>query len=295
MKYIDYFGLSSTIDENCGCVNHGHPGWYNAPLDCICICGRDGSEYAAGSYRGKIGSDIKSAIRGISYGVVDFVVDSIHDLQTAAVYMGAGELELSIQERMQIIEAVEQSQANQMATIEDWMMDMLSVDSSDTVYQSFHSKTTLGLEVGSLVAGGYGAVKGIIAFNKLAKAPMQASRIVRTEGVIVKSIGTSNKIWSTTKQRSSVKNAFIHWQEHAADFPELLNAKQYAESAKAFINNPPTGTLTKIRANGDIILYHPTANSFAISNVEGLPRTMYKPSLNRHPYSTNLEYFNAQK
>ena len=42
-----------------------------------------------------------------------------------------------------------------MEAIEGWMMGMLSLDSSD-VYQSFHSKTTVGLEVGSLVAGGYG-------------------------------------------------------------------------------------------------------------------------------------------
>lgn len=177
MRYVDYFGLSSTIDENCGCVNHGHPGWHNAPPDCVCICGRDGSGYAAGSYRSKIGSDIKSAICGISHGVVDFVVNSIHDLQTAAVYMGAGELELTIQERIQIIEGVEQSQANQMATIEGWMMDMLSIDSSDAVYQSFRSKTTLGLEVGSLVAGGYGAIKGVMNFGKLAKVPAQLSRM----------------------------------------------------------------------------------------------------------------------
>ena len=42
---------------------------------------------------------------------------------------------------------------------------------SDTVYHSFRSTMTTGLEIGSLIAGGYGAVKGIMAFNKLAKAP----------------------------------------------------------------------------------------------------------------------------
>ena len=56
------------------------------------------------------------------------------------------------------------------------MMDMLSIDESDTVYQSFRSKTTIGLEIGSLVAGGYGAVKGVMAFNKLAKMPAKRQR-----------------------------------------------------------------------------------------------------------------------
>ena len=38
---------------------------------------------------------------------------------------------------------------------------------------------TTGLELGSLIAGGYGAVKGVIAFNRLAKAPMQAAKLAR--------------------------------------------------------------------------------------------------------------------
>jgi hypothetical protein len=126
---------------------------------------------AAGSYRSKVGSNINSAISGISHGVVDFAVGSLHDLQTAAVYIGSAELEMSLNERIEMIEAVEQSQANQMGLVEDWMMDMLSIDESDSLYQSFRSNTTFGLEVGSLVAGGYGAVKGIMAFNKLAKIP----------------------------------------------------------------------------------------------------------------------------
>jgi hypothetical protein len=47
-----------------------------------------------------------------------------------------------------MIDAVERSQAYQMAAVEGWMMDMLSIDESDAVYQSFRSKTTMGLEVG---------------------------------------------------------------------------------------------------------------------------------------------------
>ena len=69
----------------------------------------------------------------------------------------------------------------------------------------------------------------------------------------------------------------------------------YAETSKALINAPPQGTLKKIRANGDVILYNPSNNTFVISNAEGLPKTAYKPSVDRHRYATNLEYFNAQK
>jgi RHS repeat-associated protein len=99
MKYVDFFGLSAKLDENCGCIKHDHPGWHHAPEGCVCICGMD--NYIE-IYRSVIGSDIKSAIFGISHGVVDFVLGSLHDLQTAAVYMGSAELEMSLHERIQI-------------------------------------------------------------------------------------------------------------------------------------------------------------------------------------------------
>ncbi len=284
LTYVDYFGLASEVNENQG---KEFQGYFYGEYEPHCHCE---------SHRTcKRGGDIASKLGGISHGVVDFMVGSLHDFQTTALYVGSGELEMNLDERVQMIEAVERSQAKQMGQVEGWMMDMLSIDESDSIYQSYRSKTTLGLEVGSLVVGGYGAVKGVVGFSKLARMPMQISRLIKAESVIVKSIGRSNKIWTSTKNRTSVRNAFLHWQEHGADFPELLNARQYAEASKTFIRNPPAGTLTKIRANGDVVLYNPSTNSFAISNAEGLPRTMYRPSLGRHPYSTNMEYFNAQK
>lgn len=178
IKYVDYFGFNSTIDSNCGCTEHDHPGWHNAPPDCICICGKNGaSEGASGSYRSKRGSDIKSPLGGISHGVVDYLVGSLHDLQTAAAYVGSAELEISLHERIQMIEAVEQSQMRQMVEVGSLVRGMLDIDESNTVYQSFRSNTTVGLELASLVAGGYGAFKGIIGFSKLARMPLKMTKL----------------------------------------------------------------------------------------------------------------------
>ncbi len=178
MKYVDYFGFNTKIAENCGCILHDHPGWHHAPPDCVCICGKDGaSEGAAGSYRSKRGSDIKSALGGISHGTVDFLVGSLHDLQTTAVYMSSAELEMSLHERIQMIEAVEHSQMSQMAAVGSFVMGVLAIDESDALYQSFRSKTTLGLEVGSLVAGGYGAIKSVFGFSKLARMPVKMAKL----------------------------------------------------------------------------------------------------------------------
>ena len=104
----------------------------------------------------------------------------------ADVYMGAGELELTLQERVQMIEAVEQSQANRMKAVGGWVMDTLSIDESDAVHQSFRSKTTMGLEVGSFIAGGYGAVKGVVAFTKLARAPQQVAKVAKLSAKTMK-------------------------------------------------------------------------------------------------------------
>lgn len=166
MTYVDYFGLASEINEN---QSKEFNTYFYGEFEPHCHCE---------SHRDcKRGGDIARSMGGISHGVVDFAVSSLHDLQTLATYSGAAELELSMQERKRIIELVEQSQANQMSQLESWVMDTLSIDESDALYHSLRSKTHLGLEIGSWIAGGYGAVKGVQAFTKLARMPTQMTKI----------------------------------------------------------------------------------------------------------------------
>ena len=86
-------------------------------------------------------------------------------------------------------------------------------------------------------------------------------------------------IWSDRKNMTSVQNAYGHWTKHGNEFPEFQNAVQYVEGAFSFMKNPPSGTLTKVRSNGDKLFYHPSTNTFAIQNSYEAPRTMFKPSL----------------
>ena len=99
--------------------------------------------------------------------------------------------------------------------------------------------------------------------------------------------GGVRRIWTSTSKLSGVKNAFTHWMKHKKDFPNLQNAKQYVEAAQDFVANPPTGTLSKVRANGDVLLYNPGTNTFAVKAADGTPRTMFKPTL-------GSTYFHAQ-
>ena len=66
-----------------------------------------------------------------------------------------------------------------------------------------------------------------------------------------------------------------------------MSAKQYVEAAHEFVTNPPTGTLTKVRPNGDTMFYNPGTNTFAVKAADGTPRTMFKRDL-------GLTYFHSQ-
>jgi hypothetical protein len=87
-----------------------------------------------------------------------------------------------------------------------------------------------------------------------------------------------NSIWTATKSRSGVQNAFSHWKKHGAQFPEYLNAKQYVQGARNFLRKSPSGTLMKRRANGDVLKYHPGTNTFGVMDASGVPRTLFKPT-----------------
>ena len=89
---------------------------------------------------------------------------------------------------------------------------------------------------------------------------------------------SSSEIWTSTKNSSSLENALNHWEKHGSEFSEYKNASDYIEGAKNFLHNSPQGTLTKVRANGDILKYNPSTNTFGVMDASGSPRTMFKPN-----------------
>jgi pyocin large subunit-like protein len=103
----------------------------------------------------------------------------------------------------------------------------------------------------------------------------------------------SRSIWTSTKFKNGVENAFGHFTKHGADF-EAKNALDYVRQAEDFLHNPPAGALSKTRANGDVVRFDPATDAFGVMDKAGSPRTFYKPDPAQHGYSTNLDYFNAQ-
>jgi pyocin large subunit-like protein len=94
-------------------------------------------------------------------------------------------------------------------------------------------------------------------------------------------------IWTERKKITPVQNAYGHWLKHGAEFPELSNSKEYVDATHDFVNNPPDGTLSKTRANGDQLFYHPESNTLGIKSKDGAPRTMFKPT-------DKMDYWNDQ-
>jgi len=93
--------------------------------------------------------------------------------------------------------------------------------------------------------------------------------------------------WTPGRPGDPVRNAYEHWKKHGSEFPEYKNAKQYVDGARDFVNNSPTGTLTKARPNGDTLFYHPGSNTFAVTDASGALRTMFRPN-------SGINYWNAQ-
>ena len=138
-----------------------------------------------------------------------------------------------------------------------------------------------------------------IAATSGVKFTAQGSRFTRASdamNILVDSKGNALVGgWTATKTLSSAENALGHWVKHGAEFPHYTNVSKYVEGAQVFVKSPPKGAISKVRSNGDVLIYDPATNVFAVRSASGEPRTMFKPSVSAHGYPTNLDYFNAQK
>jgi pyocin large subunit-like protein len=88
----------------------------------------------------------------------------------------------------------------------------------------------------------------------------------------------NSSFWSSTKNKTSVENAYDHSVKHGAELPENQDSVQYVRSAQDFVSNRPGGTLVKTRPNGDTLYYDPTTNTFASKNKDGALKAMVRPA-----------------
>ncbi len=113
---------------------------------------------------------------------------------------------------------------------------------------------------------------------------------------VLKHMGLLDNTAEAVARFASPEAAMSHFQKHADEFgfstlDEYLSA---AGKFKASANVPGSNVLTKVRANGDLVLYNPITNEFAVIASDGTMRTYFLPDPAVHGYESNLAYFNAQ-
>ncbi len=94
-------------------------------------------------------------------------------------------------------------------------------------------------------------------------------------------------MWSENRSHTAQENAEYHFERAGND----IGAKtldDFLTKVHRFCDQPPAGTQTLTRANGDRLLFDPKSDIFAVVTRDGAPRTVFKPS-------DGAAYWNEQK
>jgi pyocin large subunit-like protein len=83
--------------------------------------------------------------------------------------------------------------------------------------------------------------------------------------------------WAANSRYSAADNAKYQFEHRGAEFG-VTDLKAYVSKADAFVAHPPAGVQTMQRSNGDVLMYDPKSNVFAVADKTGAPRTMFKPA-----------------
>ncbi len=82
--------------------------------------------------------------------------------------------------------------------------------------------------------------------------------------------------WAANRTRTAEENAERSFQSNGKTF-DAKSTDDYVAKVHAFVSDPPKGAETLKRSNGDLLIYDPKGNVFAVVSREGAPRTMFKP------------------
>lgn len=110
------------------------------------------------------------------------------------------------------------------------------------------------------------------AQNNREDAPALAQNARESEAPLYK----GRPLWSSNRKYTALENAQYHF-ESKGDMLGTPTYEAFLAKVHGFIRNPPEGTLTLKRNNGDTLYYHPPTNQFAVATRTGAPRTMFKP------------------
>ena len=97
---------------------------------------------------------------------------------------------------------------------------------------------------------------------------------VRDDGPVARVDG--KPMWAANRRYSAEENAEYQFTQHGEEFG-ARDVEDFVKKVHAFAAKPPAGTERFERSNGDVLLYNPKTNVFAVYNEAGAPKTMFKP------------------
>lgn len=83
-------------------------------------------------------------------------------------------------------------------------------------------------------------------------------------------------MWSASRERTAEENAKRAFERNGVAFG-ADSLDEFVKTAHAFVGDPPAGAQTLTRTNGDVLIYDPKDNVFAVRTRDGAPRTLFKP------------------
>ncbi len=83
-------------------------------------------------------------------------------------------------------------------------------------------------------------------------------------------------IWASSRKGSAEENAQRSFDRNGQAFG-AHDLDDYIRKAQAFVGSPPAGVEKITRRNGDVLMYDPKANVFAVASRAGAPKAMFKP------------------
>jgi pyocin large subunit-like protein len=83
-------------------------------------------------------------------------------------------------------------------------------------------------------------------------------------------------VWAPNRRLGADEAALANFERNGADFG-VRSVEAWITRVHDFVESPPRGVQRLTRSNGDVLLYDPAANVFAVVTAEGAPRTMFRP------------------
>lgn len=83
-------------------------------------------------------------------------------------------------------------------------------------------------------------------------------------------------LWTSSRRGSAEENARRAFARNGDSFG-AASLEAYVRKARTFIDAPPQGAQRLTRRNGDVLIYHPASNTFAVASRDGDPRAFFHP------------------